>query len=56
MWKLIVIHIDRYATYEETEKECRDNLEMVIYRARALFAFLYDDKQQLVETYVNSNN
>lgn len=52
MWKLIVIYMNRYGIVESDEKTTRDYLMQCEFNQFVLFAFLYDDKQRLVETYI----
>jgi len=52
MWKLIVIHPTKYVIQESNELDTRGWFNILPYSSTALFGFLYDDKQRLVETFI----
>jgi hypothetical protein len=54
MWKLVIIRYHGVTTMEGSEEECRHGLEIATGSSVVLFAFLYNGKPELVETYFGS--
>jgi len=53
MWKLIVIYMNKYQIMDSNELDARIALSSCEHSPSVLYAFLYDDKQRLVETLSN---
>ena len=56
MYKLIVIYMNGYDISQATEETAKFDLRVAMESPRTVYAFLYNDKDQLIETHIARAN
>lgn len=54
MWKLIVIYLSKHEIIEADEFKTREQFNLCEYNPFVMFAFLYNERGNLEETYIAS--